>query len=176
MKKMEKKLYVMLLFIFTLTLAIAFSYAAFRPTLTRTGNNDELIIMSGDWGNEPIELECTDCGDFEYSHIIPGWSETRTFIIHNRGNNPVEYDFLMGNTANNLTFGINFSISGTNGGTTFNAQVPLTGSTISFGAGTLIPGNASQTYTLIVSYPSLGINQNIDMGKSFDFTLEIRPA
>ena len=109
--------------------------------------------------------------NIDYSRLIPGWTDTKTFSVQNKGNSSISYAVVWKEIINNFTrpSDITLTMTSTNdGGKITNTPLSTTGTNINIISDITIGPKVVQEYTLTFNYKNLNnVDQKIDSNKSF---------
>ena len=172
MEKQDKKPNIIAIIgaIVLLVLAVVGLSYAFFSAFINGGETDTSVEGTG----ANLSLVYTDGKSvITSSNIMPGWSATKTFTVTNNGEADTYYKLNISNITNEFVEGgLTFSIASADGGTSVPEQaVDTTARTLTNSIA--IAQGKTHTYTVTSRYINLDVDQTLDLGKSFSYTIGI---
>ena len=172
MEKQDKKPNIITIIgaIVLLVLAVVGISYAFFSAFINGGETDTSVEGTG----ANLSLVYTDGKSvITSSNIMPGWSATKTFTVTNNGEADTYYKLNISNITNEFVEdGLKFSIASADGGTSVPEQaVGTTARTLTNSIA--IAQGKTHTYTVTARYINLDVDQTLDLGKSFSYTIGI---
>ena len=181
MKDSNKTILSILVVALLIIAVVGASYAFFTARVSGAETYSTIVVKAG-----TMDISYNGGANIEALNVAPGWSSTKTFTV--TGNNTTSatmaYNITLKVTNNTFSTGaLTYTLSGSksSGGTGTLASNISTAASIATGASTTVIGSGSflnkpgeiHTYTLTVSFPETGENQNDEQGQRFAAYIEV---
>ena len=153
--------------IFVVFAMVGLTYAFFTASVGGNEEASSTIVETAD-----LRLVYDGTAHIEMNDALPGWSETKTFTVENKGNVEIEYTIDIVDLTNRFVNNeLVYTLTSDNGGATATRKaIPTNEGTLE--TATIEPG-VVQTYTIEVLFLETGSDQNSNQGAIFSGKIEI---